>query len=203
MRSRLGLSVAVLAAAWVAGSSPAIAQSAAPARVEVSAAAGWFAPADEAVKAIYPGTKVPVVLLADVRMTNRFSVFAGGRLVSAAGHPVVADGGPPTDADVELSVRAVVLGVRAHYRRGVVDVSVGAGAVHSTWTESWTGSGESNSGGAWGPTAHAGVAIGVHRRLALVSRVEWSSADTGQGSVRAADVNLGGIDLLAGIAVRF
>ncbi len=173
-------------------------------RVDVSVAAGIFVASDAAVTAVYPGTKVPIAVLADVTLTRHVSVFGGGRFLEMTGHPIVAgsDAAAP-DSQVDLSVRAVVFGARAHYRRGRIDVAAGLGAACSTYAESWAGTGESVSGSAWGPVLHAGISVGLSRRFAAVGRVEWSRTATGQGSLASPSVQLGGVDVLGGIAVRF
>jgi hypothetical protein len=206
MRTSRRLRVAILLGPWMvaAGAVPVAAQAGAVPRGDVSVAAGVFAASDAAVTAVYPGTNVPVAVWADVNVTRHLSVFAGGRFLDMTGHPVVADSaGASPESDVELSVRAVVFGARAHYRRGRVDATAGVGAAYSTYTESWAGTSESVSGGAWGPVLHAGFALGLSQRFAAIGRVEWSRVATGQGSVGSPNVQLGGVDVLAGIAVRF
>jgi hypothetical protein len=187
-----------------AGAVPAAGQARAVPRVDVSVAAGIFLASDAAVTAVYPGTSVPIAVSADVNLTRHLSVFAGGRFLDMTGHPTIAGSaaGAP-DSDVDLSVRAVVFGARAHYRRGRVDATAGVGAAYSAYTESWAGTSESVSGGAWGPVLHAGLAFGLGRRFAVIGRVEWSRVATGQGSLGSPSVQLGGVDVLGGIAVRF
>ncbi len=206
MRTSHRLSVAILLGPWmvVAGAVPVTAQAFPVPRVEVSVAAGVFVASDAAVSAVYPGTKVPITVSADVTLTRYLSAFAGGRFLDVTGHPTVAGSttGAP-DSDVDLSVRAAVFGARAHYRRGRVDATAGVGAAYSTYTESWAGTSESVSGSAWGPIIDAGVAFGLTRRFAAIGRVEWSRVATGQGSLGSPSVQLGGVDVLGGIAVRF
>jgi hypothetical protein len=43
----------------------------------------------------------------------------------------------------------------------------------------------------------------VWRRLGLVGRVDWFQAATGEGSLLDASVNLGGLDVSGGVAIRF
>ena len=169
----------------------------------MSVAAGVSAASDAAVTAVYPGTKIPVAVWADVNLTRHLSVFGGGRFLDTTGHPVIEDGAAAPDSDVELSVRAVVFGARAHYRRGRIDGTAGVGAAYSTYTESWAGTSESVSGSAWGPVLHAGFAFGLGQRFAAITRLEWSRVATGQGSLGSPSVQLGGVDVLAGIGVSF
>jgi hypothetical protein len=206
MKTSHRLRVAILLGLWMvaAGAVPVAAQPRAVPRVDVSVAAGVFAASDAAVTAVYPGPGVPVAVWADVNVTRHVSVFAGGRFLDMTGHPTPADSAAAArDWDVDLSVRAVVFGARAHYRRGRVDVTAGAGAAYSTYTEVWAGTGESVSGSAWGPILHAGFAFDLTRRFAAIGRVEWSRVDTGQGSLGSPSVQLGGVDVLGGVAVRF
>jgi hypothetical protein len=206
MRTRDRLPVAILLGSWmfVAGAVPATAQAFPVPRVDVSVAAGVFVASDAAVSAVYPGTKVPVTVSADVNLARYLSVFAGGRFLKTTGHPVPADSATgATESEVDLSVRAAVFGARAHFRRGRVDATAGVGAAYSSYTESWAGTSESVSGSAWGPTIDAGVALGLTRRFAAIGRVGWSRVATGQGSLASPNVQLGGVDLLGGIAVRF
>jgi hypothetical protein len=206
MRTGHRPSVVILLGTWMvaAGAVTAAAQADAVPRAEVSVAAGTFLASDDAVKTVYRGTSVPVAVLGDVGLTRLVSVFAGGRFLHMTGHPVIAGSaaGAP-DSDVDLSVRTVVFGGRVHFRRGRIDATAGAAAAYSTYTESWAGTSESVSGSAWGPILHGGVAIGLSRRFAAVGRIEWSRVATGQGSVGSPNVQLGGVDLLGGIAVRF
>jgi hypothetical protein len=200
------LSVAIVPALWMvaAGAVQSAAQAPAVPRGDVSVAAGIFAASDAAVTAIYPDTKVPIAVLADVTLTRHVSVFAGGRFLETTGHPILAGSvAAVPESDVDLSIRAVVFGARAHYRKGRVDVTAGAGAAYSTYTESWAGTSESVSGSAWGPVLNAGFAFSLNRRFAAIGRVEWSRVATGQGSVGSPSVQLGGVDVLGGIAVRF
>jgi hypothetical protein len=206
MRTSHRLSVAILLGSWVvvAGAVSVTAQTLPVPRVDVSVAAGIFVASDAAVSAVYPGTKVPITVSADVNLTRHVSVFAGGRFLEMTGHPVPAGSaaGAP-EPDVDLRVRAVVFGARAHYRRGRADATAGVGAAWSTYTESWAGASESVSGSAWGPILDAGFAFGLTRRFAAIGRVEWSGVATGQGSLGSPSVQLGGVDVLGGIAVRF
>jgi hypothetical protein len=202
MRSRHVVVVAALVGAWAFGNAPALAQTGGPVRVALSVEAGVFVPADSAIKAVYPDAKVPFVVLADVGAGRAASVFVVGRLLRTSGHPTVIGGGSAQD-NVDLRVGTIQAGLRAHHRRGRADLFVGLGVTHASYTESWNGTDESVSGGVWGPAAHAGVAVNLHRRLAVVSRVEWSLLKTEQGSVGSPSVNLGGFDVLGGIAVRF
>ena len=196
----------ILLGLWMvaAGAVPVTAQAPAVSRVDVTVAAGVFAASDAAVTAVYPGTKVPIAVSADVNVTRYLSVFAGGRFLDMTGRPIVAGGAAAaSDSAVELSLRSVAFGARVHYRRGRVDATAGAGAACSAYTESWAGAGESVSGSAWGPILDAGFAFGLSRRFAAIGRVEWSRVATGQGSLGSPSVQLGGVDVLGGIAVRF
>jgi hypothetical protein len=206
MRTSHRLPVAILLGSWVvvAGAVPVTAQVFPVPRVDVSVAAGVFVASDAAVSAVYPGTKMPITVSADVNLARYLSVFAGGRFLKTTGHPVPADSatGAP-ESEVDLRVRAVVFGARAHYRRGRVDATAGVGAAYSSYTESWAGTSESVSGSAWGPVLDAGFAFGLSRRFAAIGRVEWSRVATGQGSLGSPSVQLGGVDVLGGISVRF
>jgi len=206
MKASCRLSVVILLGWWMvaAGAGMARAQARAVPRVEVSVAAGIFVASDAAVTSVYPGTKIPIAVLADVNLTRYVSVFAGGRFLHMTGHPTLAGSADPAaDSDVELSVRAVVFGARAHYRRGRFEAVAGGGAAYSTYTESWAGTSESVSGSAWGPVLNADFAFGLGRHFAVIGRVEWSRVATGQGSLASPGVQLGGTDVLGGIAVRF
>ena len=206
MRTSHRLSVAILLAPWMvaAGAVPVTAQAFPVPRVDVSVAAGISVASDAAVSAVYPGTKVPITVSADVNLTRHVSVFAGGRFLEMTGHPIpTGSAAGASESDVDLRVRSVVFGARAHYRRGRVDATAGAGAACSAYTESWAGAGESVSGSAWGPILDAGFAFGLSRRFAAIGRVEWSRVATGQGSLGSPSVQLGGVDVLGGIAVRF
>jgi hypothetical protein len=77
------------------------------------------------------------------------------------------------------------------------------GAACSMYTESWAGIGESVSGSAWGPVVNADFAFVISRHFAVIGRVEWSRLSAGQGSLASPSVQLGGTDVLGGIAVRF
>ena len=204
MRASHRLSVVALLGWWMvaAGAAPVAAQARTAPRVELSVAAGLFVPSDAAVTAVYPGAKTPIAVLADVNLARHVSVFAGGRFLDMTGHPILA-GGAPVDSDVELSTRTASFGARAHYRRGRFEVVAGGGAAYSMYTESWAGIGESVSGSAWGPVVNADCAFVISRHFAVIGRVEWSRLAAGQGSLASPSVQLGGTDLLGGIAVRF
>jgi hypothetical protein len=202
MKSLRGLVVAILAGLWAFGGTPAMAQTGGSSRVALSVETGVFAAADSDIKAVYPDTKIPIAVLADVGGRRFLSVYAGARLLRTTGHPVVV-GGDPTENEVALRVWSVQMGVRGRHRIGRADLFLGVGAVHASYNESWKGTEESTDGGAWGPAAHAGAAVNLGRRLALVGRVEWSLLKTGEGSVGSPSVNLGGFDMMGGIALRF
>ncbi len=206
MRTSHRLSVAIPLGSWmvVASAVPVAAQALPVPRVDVSVAAGVFVASDAAVSAVYPGTKMPVTVSADVNLARYLSVFAGGRFLKTTGHPVPADSATgASEPEVDLSVRAVVFGARAHYRRGRIDATAGVGATCSSYTESWAGTTESVSGSAWGPIIDGGFSFGLTRRFAAIGRVVWSRVATGQGSLGSPSVQLGGVDVLGGIAVRF
>jgi hypothetical protein len=198
------LSVVILLGGWMVapGAAAVTAQTRAVPRVEVSVAAGIFAASDAAVTSVYQDAKIPIAVLADVNLARHVSVFAGGRFLEMTGHPTLA-GGAAADSVVELSLRTVSFGARAHYRRGRFEAVAGGGAAYSTYTESWAGTSESVSGSAWGPVLNADFAFGISRHFAVIGRVEWSRLATGQGSLASPSVQLGGVDVLGGVAVRF
>ena len=201
--SRL-LSVVILLGVWVVapGAASATAQARAVPRVDLSVAAGIFGASDAAVTSVYPGAKIPIAVLADVNLARHVSVFGGGRFLDMTGHPAVA-GSAVADSGVELSLRTVSFGARAHYRRGRFEAVAGGGAAYATYTESWTGTSESVSGSVWGPMLNADLAFAISRHVAVIGRVEWSRLATGQGSLVSPSVQLGGTDVLGGMAVRF
>jgi hypothetical protein len=136
MSHRLSV-VILLGGGWMVApdAAPVTAQTRAVPRVEVSVAAGIFAASDDAVTSVYPGAKIPIAVLADVNLARHVSVFAGGRFLEMTGHPTLA-GSATADSVVELSLRTVSFGARAHDRRGRFEAVAGGGAAYSTYTES-------------------------------------------------------------------
>jgi hypothetical protein len=199
---------AAAAVSWLAAAGDGAAQTTAsgdavPSRVEISGAAGLFLPTEDSVGRVYDGTRVPWSVCGDVRIAGPLSAFAGLRSLAMDGRANGFDPASGVSTETRLSSHSLLLGVRIHHQWGRLGVFAGGGAAWTSFTETWPGADAEFSGAAWGPLAQGGVVYRAWRRVGIVGRVDWFRAPTGEGSLLDASVDLGGLDVSGGVAIRF
>lgn len=174
---------------------------AAPAQeLSLSLAAGSFRASEEAYREIY-GAGTPFAV--DVWLKLK------GHLGLAAGYGRLADQGnalPLGEGEAEYRVKFVrtSIPVTVFYKFDLkaVDIRVGAGLCFHSYKENWEDVDLSYEGHKASPRFYAALAFPILPRLSLFGSVTYDTIPTGAGSLLANDVNLGGLQLLGGLAVR-
>jgi len=168
--------------------------------MSLSFAAGSFRASEEAYREIY-GASTPFA--ADVWLTLK------GPLGLAAGFGRLSDKGtalPLGEGEVEYLVKFVrtSIPVTVFYQFDIkaVDLRIGAGLCFHSYKENWEAVDLSYKGHKTSPRFYAAVAFAVLPQLSLFGSVTYDTIPTGAGSLAASDVNLGGLQLLGGLAVR-
>jgi len=174
---------------------------AAPAQeLSISLAAGSFRASEPAYRVIY-GRSTPMA--ADVWLKLK------GHLGLAAGYGRLSDSGyalPLENGGEEYPVKLVrtFLPVTVFYRFDVktVDIRVGAGICYQGYRENWETVELPYKGHKISPRFYAAAAVAVLSRLSLFGSITYDSIPTGAGSLAASDINLGGLQLLAGLEIH-
>jgi hypothetical protein len=207
---RLAVAAAVVCAGLALASSAAAQPPVPPARARLSVSAGVFRPSDAAFGRVYHGTKAPVVLQLDWRLQRYVAVFGGVRHLRTNGQAIVEDGGALARPDNEefparfraTSIRAGALLVWA---AGPWDLRAGGGVNVFRYSEEWPAASFETTGSKTGWLAQASVMRAVTSRVSVGGGFEYSAAgvrQAGAGSL-VPRIELGGLDLLAGIGIRF
>ena len=189
---------AVVASADVSWAGPA------PARgITVAVASGAFVPSEDVFADLYGSPQWPLVVHLDVPIGSIWGVFGGLRRLARDGTSAPV---PPAIVDQAFPIELRLTGLRfggsasARWRRAELFGAVGA--EHVSGEEEWPAAGLTHDIDTWGAVVQAGTRIPVWRRLAVLAVMEFTSArvaaDDGED-----DVNLGGLAVLGGVAVRF
>ena len=101
-----------------------------------------------------------------------------------------------------LTLCSVQLGVRHRWLLNRLQFSVGAGGSWNFYREKWSDTDILQKGHSAGFWAVAGGEYPLTSRFFLVGKIQYSSIPTGRGSVLEKKVNLGGGELLLGVAVH-
>jgi len=174
-------------------------------RFGVSAAAGISWPVDGVVADVYGGM-VPVTVQADARLFGHVALFAGFKSVQADGQTVVL-GTPVADERYATSLRVSSLRLGAIVvvpvaRRFALAGSAGVGV--NWFGERWPEAQSTARGHATGIVVQAEMRYALHPRWTVLGRLEYAPFSTqAVGTSSAVGVNLGGLDLCAGIRLGF
>lgn len=192
----MALALAGLAALSMLTAAP----SASAQELSASVGAGGFFPMGSAYRDIYGGG---TVLAADVWLKLK------GGLGFAAGFGGVSDKGlaVPTAGGTQvypLEFRRTTIPVVAFYevKAGPAAIRLGAGLGIHSYRETWTTADLEYKGNKTGPRFLAAVFVKVAGRLSVFCSAASESARTGEGTSLEANVNIGGLQVLGGLAVR-
>jgi hypothetical protein len=174
---------------------------AAPAQhLTVSLGTGGFFPSDGAYRQIYGSG---LSLAGDVWFTlgGRFGIAAGFGRLSDNGLAVPIEGG---GAEYPVSLRRTSIPVIAYYALGskAIDVRLGAGGALHSYKETWQTVDLDFEGSKLTPRLVLAVSVAVIDKLSLFFSASYDAIPTGAGSLLAADINLGGFQVLGGLAFR-
>jgi hypothetical protein len=194
------------AAALSAPARPSFAQPASP--VEIWVRAGLFRPSDDAFRRVYTSTLVPFTAQADWRLRSTIALFGGIRYLRGTG-AAVPEGGASTGTspaeEVRLTLTAGRFGALLLVPGSRWDARLGAGVTVTHYSETWAGAGASASGTEAGWLLQAAVARRLGKRWSASVAVEYAGVEVpaGAGEFAGPAVNIGGLDLLFGVGIRF
>lgn len=168
--------------------------------LSVSIAAGGFFASQAAYRQVYGSS---LLFAADVwlKFKGPFGFAAGYGRVDDKGYAVPMDGG---DAEYPVNFRRTTIPVIVFYQVDVRSVALRFGVgmgVHS-YEETWPTGNLGFEGHRVSPRFALTVSVAVVDRLSFMCSVTYDTIRTGAGSPLAADVDLGGIELLGGLSFR-
>ena len=189
----------------VAATAPLLAQSAKEApRFALSVAAGVTHPAQAAVRDVYGGRLTPVTVALRCRLRPPLFVFGGWQFLRQGGDTTIVG---PQVIDERYPVRLTMSSVRAGagvavpWRRWIF--SAGAGLAYTTFDERWTAGDLSTGGHSYGYLAQAAGEFLLHRRFGIVGRIEYVAVPIPTATAGRSGLDLGGLSVSGGAAVRF
>ncbi len=193
--------VALLPSARVASAQPPPAIG----RFAASATLGVSRPNESDMRQVYGTTMVPVTGQIDVRVYPDVSVFAGVRWVKANGQTVIL--GTPVVADEHYATSLAMTSFRfgAQVSKWVAPrwgLAAGAGVCITAYDEKWPDAGLSASSHSTGFLALAEGRYALTARWNAIARVEFTTVPE-SSTAGGAGVNLGGLDVSAGVRVLF
>jgi hypothetical protein len=168
--------------------------------LSVSLAAGSFRASEEAYREIY-GSGVPFSVDAWLKLIGHFGLSVGYGWVGDTGLAVPMDGG---DAEYPVKFRRTSIPVVVYYQLDfkAVDIRLGAGMCAHRYEETWETVDLGFKGNRVSPRFFAAVSVALLRRLSLFGSATLDTVPTGAGSPFVNDVNLGGFQLLGGVAFK-
>jgi hypothetical protein len=166
----------------------------------VSLAAGGFSPSDATYRQIY-GNGMVIAGDAWLAFEKHFGLAFGFGRLSDDGLAVPVSGGA---ASFPLSFTRTTVPLLFFYELGskAVTVRLGAGAGFHSYRESWQTVDLEFSDSKVGPRLVLAVSAAIFRRLSLYASATYDSIPTGAGAALATDIDLGGFQVLGGLAYR-
>ncbi len=187
-------------AGWLAGLLLGLAAAAPAQEVSVSLGAGGFLPAEKVYRDIYGGGSV---LAVDVwlRLESGLGFAAGFERLADHGEALPLGGG---DAEYGLDFRRTSVPILVYYETSVAGVALrlGAGVGVQSYKEVWPTEGLSFAGHKVVPRFALAVSAPIMGRLSLIALASYESIATGEGTPLDTNVNLGGFQVLGGLAIR-
>jgi hypothetical protein len=174
---------------------------AAPAQhLTVSLGAGGFFPSDAAYRQIY-GNGTVIAGEAWLAFEKHFGLAVGFGRLSDDGLAVPVSGG---EASFPLSFTRTIVPLLVFYELGskAVTVRLGAGAGFHSYRESWQTVDLDFSDSKVGPRLVLAVSAAILGRLSLYASATYDSIPTGAGASLATNIDLGGFQVLGGLAYR-
>ena len=166
----------------------------------VSLAAGGFFPSDETYRQIY-GNGMVIAGDAWLAFEKHFGLAVGYGRLSDDGLAVPVSGG---EASFPLSFTRTTVPLLVFYELGskAVTVRLGAGAGFHSYRESWQTVDLEFSDSKVGPRLVLAVSAAIFGRLSLYASATYDSIPTGEGAALATNIDLGGFQVLGGLAYR-
>jgi hypothetical protein len=174
---------------------------AAPAQeLSLSLAAGSFRASEEAYREIY-GAGTPFAVDVWLKLKGPLGLAVGyGRLADQGNALPLGEG--EAEYPVKFSRTSIPVTIFWRFYLKAVDVRLGAGLCFHSYKENWETVELSFKGHKTSPRFYAAMAFPILPRLSLFGSIAYDSIPTGAGSLLANDINLGGLQLLGGLAVR-
>jgi len=168
--------------------------------LSVSLAAGSFRASEEAYREIY-GAGTPFAVDVWLKLKGPFGLAAGYGWVGDTGLAVPMDGG---DAEYPVKFRRTSIPVVVFYQLDfkAVDIRLGAGMCAHRYEETWETVDLGFKGNRVSPRFFAAASVTLLARLSLFGSATLDTIPTGAGSPFVNDVNLGGLQLLGGVAFK-
>ncbi len=178
----------------------ALAPAAAAQHLTVSLAAGGFFPSDATYRQLY-GNGTVIAGEAWLTFEKHFGLAVGFGRLSDEGLAVPVSGG---EASFPLSFTRTTVPLLVFYELGsrAVTVRLGAGAGFHSYRESWQTVDLEFSDNKVGPRLVLAVSAAIFGRLSLHASATYDSIPTGAGAALATNIDLGGFQVLGGLAYR-
>ncbi len=176
-----------------------------PQTFSIRAGGGIMFPQQASFRHVY-GNAYPLVIEAGVRLTRKFGISSGVNWISNNGRAWPLDQGQD-EFPVHFKMISVPVSVFYEFpgRLGGVPlgVTLGLGISWHSYKETWETFELSYQDNKLGPLVYAAVDFHLFSRVGFFTSVRWESVPTGQESLLGGKINLGGIQLLAGVAFYF
>ncbi len=158
-------------------------------------------PQQDSFRDVY-GNAYPLVIEEGVRLTKNFGFSAGLNWISKNGRAWPLNQGQD-EFPVHFEMISIPVSVFYEFsgRLGGVPlgITLGLGISWHSYKETWETVELSYQGNKWGPLVYATVDFRAFSRIGLFTSLRWESVPTGQESLFGGKINLGGIQLLAGV----
>lgn len=187
-------------AGWLAGMLLTLAAAARAQDMSVSIGAGGFFPAAKAYRDIYGrGTFLSGGVWFTLKSGLGFA--AGFDRLADDGRALPLDGG---DEEYALDFRRISVPLLVYYKisLGGVALRIGAGVGLHSYKETWPTEGLSFEGHMTTPRFMLAASAPLFSRLSLIAVASYEAIATGEGTPLDTNVNLGGFQVLGGLAVR-
>lgn len=172
-------------------------------RVSVSGLVGVARPADATFREIYGSTATPVTVQMDWRLGDAGAeVFGGVRYVGQAGEGI-SDSAPSSGEPLTFHMTSVRFGVGWSFPSAGWRFTVAGGGSYNAYRESWKDLGIETKDSAFGVVVQTTVSRQITRRIGLLARMEFSAIGAEPIDPSLRSVNLGSLDLLAGVSFAF
>jgi hypothetical protein len=175
-----------------------------PGRIAVSGTVGVFRPTNTTMSDVYGNRLMPVTAQVDVRLLPDVAVFGGVRWMSGDGQSVVI-GTPVVNETSATSLDVTAFRIGAEVAKAVTPrwaLAAGAGVVFARYDELWPAAGLSFNNHSSGLLVLAEARYAVGTRWGVIGRVEYASVRADVPDQSSA-VNLGGVDMSAGLRFAF
>lgn len=168
--------------------------------LSLSLAAGSFSASEKAYREIY-GSSVPFSADVWLKLKGHFGLGAGFGRLSDEGRavPMGEDG-----AEYPVKFRRTSIPVVVFYQLDfkAFDIRLGAGLCAHRYEETWETVDLGFKGNKVSPRFVMAASVALLDRLSLLGSLTYDTIRTGASSPLAVDVNLGGLQLLGGVAFR-